>query len=289
MSARPWQQRRDRRLTLVALVVLVPLLLAALAVGTAHTAHAGTGDTIDGQYSKTGIRPAGGVLRLTVAGRGGTPANAAAAALNITATQSASSGFATVYPCGTKRPQASTINFTPGTTIANGVITKIGTSGQVCIYTHQPTHLIVDVAGFFPPGTDYRALNPARLLDTRKEDPPASPSAQAAAHSLYLLNQLRAANGVGPLAMDAGMSDYALSWSANMARNGFRHSGGPYAENIAWHSLASMSPVEAATTIHNMWVGSSGHLRNMVDGRWTRVGIGLHVDSSGWWGTHEFS
>jgi len=149
-------------------------------------------------------------------------------------------------------------------------------------------HVIVDVTGYFPANTDYRALNPARLLDSRTNDPPPSPSAQAAAQALLLLNQLRAAHGVAPVVLDAGMSDYALSWSQTMARTGFRHSGGPYAENIAWHSLSVMTPVEAATTLHNMWVGSPGHLNNMLDPRWTRVGLGFYNDASGWWGTQEF-
>ena len=79
-----------------------------------------------------------------------------------------------------------------------------------------------------------------------------------------------------------------MAWSQEMSRSGFRHSGLPYAENIAWHSQASMSPTVAATTMHDMWVNSSGHFRNMINPRWTKVGIGLHVDGSGWWGTHVF-
>lgn len=35
-------------------------------------------------------------------------------------------------------------------TIPNAVITKIGTDGRVCLYTHSPTHLIADVNGYFP-------------------------------------------------------------------------------------------------------------------------------------------
>jgi uncharacterized protein YkwD len=84
------------------------------------------------------------------------------------------------------------------------------------------------------------------------------------------------------------MSAQAQAWSQEMSRTGFRHSGGGYAENIAWHSSSSLSPSEAAATLHTMWVNSSGHLSNMIDPRWTRVGIGFHVDGSGWYGTHTF-
>ena len=243
--------------------------------------------TIDGRSAGAGRLGAGGVLELDVTGRGGTATNSAAVSLNLTATQTAGEGYATVYPCGSARPDASTINYGPGATIANGIIAKVGTDGRVCIYTHAAAHLVVDVDGYFPVGSDYRPLTPARLLDSRPE-PPAPPSDAAAAQSLALLNQLRAAYGAGPVTYDPTMSAQAMAWSQEMSRSGFRHSSLGYAENIAWHSRSSMTPSDAATTLHDMWVNSPGHFANMTNPRWTKVGIGLHVDGSGWWGTHVF-
>ena len=233
------------------------------------------------------MRAAWNVLELDVTGRGGSASDAAAVSLNLTATETGGAGFATVYPCGTSRPEASTINYGPGVTIANGIIAKVGAGGKVCIFTHARAHLIVDLDGYFPAGSDYRPLTPARLLDTRPETPP-PPSDAAAATSLDLLNQLRAAHGVGPVTYDPAMSAQALGWSQEMARSGFRHSNLGYAENIAWHSLSSMSPQQAASTLHTMWVDSPAHFRNMIDPQWTRVGIGFHVGGSGWYGTHVF-
>ena len=244
--------------------------------------------TIDGQWAGIGHRGAGSVLELDVAGRGGSAASASAVSLNLTATQTGGVGFATVYPCGSSRPTASTINYGPGATIANGIIAKVGAGGKVCIYTHARAHLVVDLDGFFPAGSDYRPLTPARLLDTRPDRPPA-PSDAAAATSLALLNQLRAAHGVDPVTYDATMSAQALTWSQEMSRSGFRHSSLGLAENIAWHSSSTMSPELAAATLHDMWVDSPGHFRNMIDPRWTKVGIGLHVDATGWYGTHVFT
>ena len=283
--AYPMRVRTHTALVAVAAMLLGTFVVLAASVGTAS---AGTGDTVDGRYSSIGSRNAGAVLRLDVTGRGGTPNNASAVALNITATQSSTTGYATIYPCGSTRPTASSINFTPGITVANAIITKVGTNGEVCIYTSQRTHLIVDVNGYFPANTDYKPLNPARLLDSRTDAPPVSPSTQAAQHSLLLLNQLRAAYGVGPVVLDASMTNTALGWSQEMSRSGFRHSSASYAENIAWHSLGSMSPVQAAATLHDMWVTSPGHLDNMINPSWTRVGIGMHRDGSGWYGTHLF-
>ncbi|MDW3215492.1 MAG: CAP domain-containing protein [Ilumatobacteraceae bacterium] len=246
--------------------------------------------TVDGRDAGGGLRPAGSVLELDVTGRGGSASDASAVALNLTATETGGAGFATVYPCGSSRPEASTINYGSGATIANGIIAKVGSGGKVCIYTHARAHLVVDIDGYFPARSDYRSLTPARLLDTRPATATApAPSDAASATSLELLNRLRAAHGVGPVVYDPGMSTQALAWSQEMSRSGFRHSGAGYAENIAWHSLSSMSAAAAATALHDMWVDSPGHYRNMLDPRWTRIGIGLHVDGSGWYGTHMFA
>ncbi|MCU1394433.1 MAG: hypothetical protein JWM34_2861 [Ilumatobacteraceae bacterium] len=125
------------------------------------------GSTIDGQFNNTGFVPGGTETQLTVAGRGGVPSDASAAALNVTVTEPAADGFLTVYPCGADRPTASNVNYAKGQTIPNAVMTKLGTGGKVCLFNSQPTHLVVDVNGFFSSGTDYASLVPARVLDTR--------------------------------------------------------------------------------------------------------------------------
>ena len=209
--------------------------------------------------------------------------------MNLTVTQTGGEGFATVYPCGSSRPEASTINYSRGETIATGIIAKVGSGGKVCIYSHAAAHVIVDVDGYFPAGSDYRPLTPARLLDSRPDAPTQAPGDPAGVRSLALLNQLRAAHGAGPVTYDADMSAEAMAWSQEMSRSGFRHSNLGYAENIAWHSQGAMSPDQAASTLNDMWVNSPGHFNNLINPRWTRVGIGLHVDGSGWWGTHVFT
>jgi hypothetical protein len=97
------------------------------------------------------------------------PADASAVALNVTMTQAQAGGYATVWPCGTPRPEASNVNFGPGTTVANGVIAPIGANGSVCVYTSANAHLIVDVAGWFTGGaaSAFEGNVPKRLVDTR--------------------------------------------------------------------------------------------------------------------------
>jgi hypothetical protein len=102
--------------------------------------------TVDGKMQNVGLRPAGSVTVVQVAGRGGVPGNARSAVLNATVVSALGAGYATVYPCG-RRPNASTINYAAGDTIANGIISMLDGQGRVCIYTHQPAHLLLDVNG----------------------------------------------------------------------------------------------------------------------------------------------
>jgi len=54
-----------------------------------------------------------------------------------------------VFPCGSERPNASSLNFIVGSTVPNGVITKVGAGGKVCLFASNGTHLLADVAGYF--------------------------------------------------------------------------------------------------------------------------------------------
>ena len=123
--------------------------------------------TVDGTFQGIGLRAAGSTTQLQVTGRGGVDADAEAVVLNVTVTGAQASGYVTVYPCGSALPNASNINFVAGATIANLVISKIGTGGTVCIFTSAATQLIADVGGFYPNGSSFESLVPGRLLDSR--------------------------------------------------------------------------------------------------------------------------
>jgi hypothetical protein len=127
----------------------------------------GSKTTIDGQQQGGGPAAAGSVTVVNVAGRASVPADAGSAVLNVTVTEPEGAGYATVYPCGTEPPTASNLNYSPGLTIPNSVISKIGINGTVCIFTQSQTQLIADVEGYFPAAASFHALTPARLLDTR--------------------------------------------------------------------------------------------------------------------------
>jgi hypothetical protein len=111
-----------------------------------------------------------GTIEVQVLGEGGVPGTAVSAvALNVTAVEAAtdqSGGYLTVFPCGT-RPNASNLNFRSGQTIANSVIAPVSERGTVCFYVRGAAHLLADVSAYFPSSTDFVALNPGRVLDTR--------------------------------------------------------------------------------------------------------------------------
>jgi hypothetical protein len=107
-----------------------------------------TRPTIAVNYS--GLKPtAGQTIELKVTGFGATqiPADAGTVALNLTSTGS-TPGFATVYPCGSPRPNASNLNYSAFDT-PNAVMAKIGEGGRVCIWTDSSTHLVADINGYF--------------------------------------------------------------------------------------------------------------------------------------------
>lgn len=81
---------------------------------------------------------------------GSLPSNVRAVALNLTVVQTEGPGFITAYPCGGTRPYTSSLNYTmAGLTRANAVIIPVSSSGDVCFYSMTPTHLVVDVVGYF--------------------------------------------------------------------------------------------------------------------------------------------
>jgi len=116
-----------------------------------------------------GKRAAGSTLELKVTGREDVPADAEAVVLNVTVTTPAASGFVSVFPCGDDLPNASNVNYVAGQAVPNSVMSKVGAGGRVCVFTNQAAHLIVDVGGYFPAGSAFTPLVPARVMDTRSD------------------------------------------------------------------------------------------------------------------------
>lgn len=123
--------------------------------------------TVNGVELPPGRVAAGSTIEVQVAGRGGVPVDALAAWVNVAAVAPDQQGFLTLYPCGSARPTASTLNYPAGGTVANGALVRLGPDGRVCIFTLRTGDFILDVGGFLPSESPVTGLVPARLLETR--------------------------------------------------------------------------------------------------------------------------
>jgi len=125
--------------------------------------------TIDAAFAGEGAVGPSTTRNLTVVGRTGIPADAAAVALNVAVTNPSASSFLTVWPAGEPRPTAANLNFTRGQTVPNMVIVKVGAGGQISLFNLFGTvDVVVDVLGWFPANGSFNGLTPARLMDSRR-------------------------------------------------------------------------------------------------------------------------
>ncbi len=106
-------------------------------------------DTRSGVGAPAAALTGGETLRLPLSGVGGVPAGARAVAINLTVTDTEAAGFVVAYPCGSKIPLASNLNFGQGETRANLVVSGLDSSGALCVHAPVGTHLVADVQGWF--------------------------------------------------------------------------------------------------------------------------------------------
>ncbi|MCL4809709.1 MAG: hypothetical protein KJ062_18255, partial [Thermoanaerobaculia bacterium] len=79
------------------------------------------------------------------------PADAIAATMNVTVTQTSAAGFVSVFPAGAETPVAQTVSFGAGRTRASSAVVLLGTGGAVRVYnaSEGPLHVVLDVSGVF--------------------------------------------------------------------------------------------------------------------------------------------
>ena len=113
---------------------------------------------------------AGQSINVLVAGKMGVPSGGVSGvALNVTVTSPTQEGYLTVWPTGEAQAGASSHNFVPGLTVANLVLAKVGSGGQVSIFNSAgSTHVIADVVGYFSTaGGTFVPVSPQRIVDSR--------------------------------------------------------------------------------------------------------------------------
>ncbi len=79
------------------------------------------------------------------------PSTAAAYSLNVTVVPDGLLSYLTIWPDGSAQPNVSTLNSFDGSVVANAAIVPAGTNGAISIYVTNPTHVILDINGYFAP------------------------------------------------------------------------------------------------------------------------------------------
>jgi hypothetical protein len=85
----------------------------------------------------------------TFAGKCGIPLAARAYSVNVTVVPSEPLGFLAMWPSGSARPLVSTLNSFLSRIVANAALVPAGPGGSVSVFVTNPTHVILDVNGYF--------------------------------------------------------------------------------------------------------------------------------------------
>ncbi|WP_254897621.1 sigma-70 family RNA polymerase sigma factor [Kitasatospora sp. NA04385] len=136
--------------------------------------------------------------------------------------------------------------------------------------------------------------------------PPAPASSSAAKRSadqaqqvLDLVNTERAKAGCGPVTADAKLATAALRHSEDMAaRDFFDHTNpdgaGPQqridAAGYAWSGWGEniARGQKDAAAVMDSWMNSPGHRANILNCKFTQLGVGVHTGTGGPWWTQDF-
>lgn len=174
-------------------------------------------------------------------------------------------------------PQAGVAPTTTSTTVA-----ATTTSGPAATTTAAPTSTTSPPSTTPPPTTTSPTSTTAATTGNF--------GAAAETDFASRINALRASVSVPLLAGNADLNNYARWWARYMAESdNFTHSdiGSLLGEwSIVGENIGYGPSVQS---IFNALVNSSGHYNNMVESRFTAVGVGVFVDDTGQlWTAHVF-
>jgi large repetitive protein len=132
-------------------------------------------DTRDGNGAPQAKLSPGQTINVQMTGRAGVPSSGVSAVVfNLTGTSAqGEGGFVTAWPTGGLKPNASSLNLEPGSTVANLVTVTLGDGGMVSLNSFATADLVADIAGYYEPvnGSStagrFVPVNPARVLDSR--------------------------------------------------------------------------------------------------------------------------
>lgn len=105
-----------------------------------------------------------------------------------------------------------------------------------------------------------------------------------------LVNDERRAQGLPTLSTDPDLTSTARSWSATMqAQRGLEHNPRLGTEVRGWRRVGeNVGRGPDLDALHEAFLASPGHRRNLLDPAWTEVGIGVIVSEDALWVTQLF-
>ncbi|WP_441250627.1 hypothetical protein [Kitasatospora sp. McL0602] len=245
--------------------------------GSHYTAYGPTRllDTRIGTGAPTAKVAPFSTVKIKVAGQGGIPADAVAAALNVTATDTEQGGFITAYPAGKARPGTSNVNYTGGQTVPNLTITPIGLNGEVEFYngSRGSVDLVADITGYFTHSfsSAYTATAPGRLVDTRIGVGTAKGSVRGGGSFTVQI----AGNGVGPLPAN-GVTAVALNVTVTGPQGGGYLTAFPDGTSLPTASNLNYSPGQTVANAVIVPVGADGKIK-IYNGSWGSADVVVDV------------
>ncbi len=202
------------------------------------------------------------------------PAAADSLALNVTAVAAAVRGFVTVYPCGSPRPMASSVNPRKFDATPNSVLVQVDDTRRICLFTNTATHLVVDMTGWFGRfGIPFHAgTSGIRVLDTRTAlRPDASTGPLAAVTELRVpvagtsVDDVAEAVAINVTVTDAALPGFVTVYPCGVQRPPT--------------STVNFLPAEQRSNHVVVGLGSDGTLC-----LWSNVAAHVIVDVEGWFG-----
>ena len=137
------------------------------------------------------------------------------------------------------------------------------------------------------------AITPLAHPATPAVPAPAAPAAPTQkAQLLELVNAERRQAGLAPLALHDGVADVARSWAAQLAREGALRHRPDLTDALGRAGVTDWSTAGEnvgygpdVREVHGRFMGSASHRRNVLDARFTHVGIGVTAADGRVWVT----
>lgn len=175
--------------------------------------------------TRQSLRPGRGSSVEAEVVRAGLPVDVGAVAATLTVTGSVGPSYATVWPSGAQRPEASTLNpSAPGATVANATVVGPLSDGRVSVFQDAGGDVLFDVTGWFTSAVD------VPRVPVRSGDPQ---FASALAHRCVLSGGVREVAFMLQLTVVDGWGDAVVSSPASVSGSG-RASGSSWFGDVVF-------------------------------------------------------